>query len=238
MLAGSTSSLEVMCNAVARTHNSLTIASQVDIDRTVDDRAFFDVEAKKLEVLRTALIQKSREIEDFRLGTADRNQAAVILGDTVLDRGVSRGNARTKMALKGTSGLGAEHVFGKQVTDIIAAPQKEEPALVRKAIGRLDDVPDYDEKASIRSDLIARVEQQEALLATREDGAEALAKLKSEAAKLIVDGANMLVQAKAALEGRFPRQKDYVSSFFLDVGKKKRGKKTEKSEVKDETAGK
>jgi hypothetical protein len=149
-------------------------------------------------------------------------QTSVELGDEVLDRGVREGNTRTKLGLKGKSGLGAEHAFGSRIDELIDAPHRQEPALVRGAISRVDDLPDYDDKAKVKADLMARVELQEGLLDKRDQGHAQLAKLESDAVKLVVEGAMMLAQAKAALDGRFPRQRAYVARFFLDVSRKRR----------------
>jgi len=35
--------------------------------------------------------------------------------------------------------------------------------------------------------------------------------------RLVLDGATALAVAKGALDQRFPRQREYVSAFFLDV---------------------
>ena len=193
----------------------------MDIDRTPADREFFAAEASKLTPLRNALLAKLREIEDFELGPGDQHQSAVVLGDQVLDRGVRAGNTRTKLGLKGQSGLGAEHAFGNRVDDLTGAPHRLQPALVREAIDRIADLPDYEDKAKVQSDLLARVELQEGLLKTRDQGDAALSKLESEAVKLVVEAADKLVQTKAALDGRFPRQRAYVASFFLDVSRKR-----------------
>lgn len=222
MLAGPTSTIHLMCRAIARTCNTLEVAAKVDIDRSEEDRAFFAAEAEKLKPMRAALLGKIRAMQDHELGVGDLNQSAVRLGDEVLDRGVRAGNTRTKLGLKGKSGLGADHVFGNRVDNLIEAPHRQEPALVRDAITRLDDVPDFDDKAKVKADLLARVELQEELLAARDKGDAELAKLESEAVKLVVEASHMLAQTKAALDGRFPRQRAYVSRFFLDVLPKRR----------------
>lgn len=222
MLAGPTISRRVMCKALARTCNALNAAANVDIDRSVDDHAFFNAEATKLEPVRIALIAKCRAIEDFELGPGDLQQSSVELGDEVLDRGVRQGNTRTKLGLKGKTGLQADHAFGNRIDSLTDAPQRQEPGLVRNALARIDELPDYDDKPKVKADLLTRVELQEGLLDTRDQGYAQLAKLESEAIALVLDGANKLAQAKAALDGRFPRQRAYVARFFLDVSRKSR----------------
>ncbi len=222
MLAGPTSTLLFMCRAIGRTCNGLNAAAVVDIDRSAEDRAFFTVEAAKLEPLRIALVAKHRAIEDFEFGDGDLFQTSVELGDEVLDRGVRSGNARTKFGLKDKSGLTAAHAFGTRINELTDAPHRQEPDLVLGAVSRLDEVPDFDDKAQIQADLKARVKLQEDLIEQRETGRTSLAKLESEGVALVVDAAFKLAQTKAALDGRFPRQREYVARFFLDVSHKKR----------------
>lgn len=230
MIAGPTSPIGTMTRAVARTVNMLNIAATVDLDRSAEDRAFFQGEAKTLRPLLTALIAKKREIEDFDLGPGDLNQAAVLMGDAVLDRGVRAGNTRTKLGLSGKTGLGSTHVFGNRVDDLTSAPLKLEPSRVREAAERLDEVPDFDDKAKVKSDLLGRAEQQDSLLATRDTGLAERAKLESEAVKLVVDAAHKLAQTKAALDGRFSRQREYVATFFLDTSRKRKASKNDEGD--------
>jgi hypothetical protein len=41
--------------------------------------------------------------------------------------------------------------------------------------------------------------------------------LESAAIRLVADAAHALASAKAVLDTRFPRQREYVAAFFLDV---------------------
>jgi hypothetical protein len=50
----------------------------------------------------------------------------------------------------------------------------------------------------------------------------ARAKLESEGVRLVVEAADKLAQTKAALDGRFPRQRSYVARFFLDASRKRK----------------
>jgi hypothetical protein len=92
-----------------------------------------------------------------------------------------------------------------------------QPAKVLAAAERLEDLPEFPDRSAIKADLIARADQQEKLLAARDAGDLKRSKLASAAVAAVVDGALTLVQTKAALDGRFPRQRKYVASFFLDV---------------------
>jgi len=222
MLAGPTTPISPMCRALARTINMLTSAALVDIDRSEDDRTFFQDRAAMLAPLLATLLANKRALEEFDLGPGDANQAAVEIGDEVLDRGVRAGNTRAKLGLAHKTGLGAAHVFGDRVNSLTEAPLKLQPGLVREAVERLDDVPSFEDKVRIKSDRLARVELQEGQLKKRDEGYAARAKLESEGVRLVVEAADLLVQTKAALDGRFPRQRSYVARFFLDTSRKRK----------------
>lgn len=228
MLAGPDSTPSTMRRALSRSIGALAAAFAADIDRTDEDRAFFTAEKAKLEPLYASLRTVHLAIEDHELGPAEVQQAQVELGDEVLDRGVRAGNARTKLGLKGKAGLGASHAFGSRVDDLVKAPMAVEPAAVLEAVERLADVPEFADKVAIREDLTLRAEQQEKFLKARGAGEKELFRLKSEATRLVVESALSLASLKGALEQRFPRQRDYVARFFLDV--KPRAKKKEEGE--------
>jgi hypothetical protein len=217
MLAPPDATAATMCDALADSIHSLDAAAELDLDRTADDRAFFTARRAKLTPLLAALVAAKRALEDHDLGEGSRLQARVEIGDKVLDLGVSAGNARAKLALGKASGLGAAHVFGKNVATLTKEKIALEPRKVLEAVARLDDVPDFPERAGIAKDLTARAAQQQACLDERDSGDAARAKLVSACVKLVVDGSHALAELKGALAERFPRQRDYVSAFFMDV---------------------
>jgi hypothetical protein len=183
-----------MCRAVARTINMLDAAAEADIDRTDAERALFKAQAQKLAPLLSALVANKRAQEDFDLGPGDRNQASVLVGDAVLDRGVRAGNTRTKLGLANKGGLEAVHVFGNRVDDLTGAPLKLQPGLVRDAVVRLDDVAAFDDKVKVQTDLMARIELQEGHLKARDAGYAARTKLESEGVRLVTEAADKLAQ--------------------------------------------
>src|SRR5690606_32063492 len=96
-----------------------------------------------------------------------------------------------------------------------------EPASVIAAADRLVDLPDFAERAAIRDDLVRRAAAQEALLEAR-DGAQAeAARLASSGVRLVAEAAEALARLKGALDQRFPRQRDFVSTFFYDVAQRR-----------------
>lgn len=217
MIAGPDVPIRVMRKALYRTIASLDAASSIDLDRSKDDRDFFAAEKAKLEPVVEKVSAALAAVDLFDINEGLRLQARVELGDQVLDNGVRTANARTKLGLKGKSGLDSTHVFGQRVNDLIDEPLHIQPSKVLAAAERLDDLTDFSDRNTIKSDLIARANQQETLLAERDAGDAKRSKLASTAVAAVVDGALALAQTKAALDGRFPRQRKYVASFFLDI---------------------
>lgn len=236
MLAGPDSPRPLMRRALSRTLGALAAAIAADIDRTDDDRAFFTAEKAKIEPLSAELRAVHLAIEDHELGPAEVQQAQVEIGDEVLDRGVRAGNHRTKLGLRGQQGLGASHVFGDQVDDLVKTPIATEPDAVLDAVEKFDELPDFADKDAIRQDLTVRAEQQQDFLDDRNEGDKALLKLKSEATRLVLESSLALASLKGALDQRFPRQREYVARFFLDVRPKTTKKEQQAKKAKKEAA--
>jgi hypothetical protein len=217
MLAGPSSTLATMAQAVSTTINALDAASELDLDRSDDDRKFFAARKAILAPFKPHLITARRAIEDHDLDVGGRLQVRVEIGDQILDRGISDGNTRTKLGLKGKPGLEASHVFGKNVATLTKERIALEPQKVLDAVDRFKDVPEFPERATIAADLTTRADQQQGCLDDRDEGDIARAKLVSAGIKLVLDAAHALAATKGALDERFPRQRDYVAAFFLDV---------------------
>lgn len=217
MLAGPTSTLATMADAVTTTIDAFDAASDLDLDRSNEDRQFFAARRALLVPHKTQLVTALRAIEDHDLDIGRRLQVRVVFGDQVLDRGVVDGNARTKLSLKGKPGLEASHVFGKNVATLTREKLALEPQKVLEAVGRMEDLPDFPERAAIAADLTKRANRQQSALDERSDGDAARAKLVSTGIRLVLEAANALAMTKGALDERFPRQRDYVAAFFLDV---------------------
>ena len=81
----------------------------------------------------------------------------------------------------------------------------------------MEDLPEFDARSAIAADLTKRAKRQQACLDERTDGDAARAKLVSTGIRLVLEGADALAKTKGALDERFPRQRDYVAAFFLDV---------------------
>lgn len=217
MIAGPDSTIATMKRALAYSIHALEAAAELDFYRSDEDRSFFGEQKAALAELLSALIVHGRAIEDHDLAAGSRLQMRVELGDYMLDRGVADGNARMKLALKGKAGLGAAHVFGKNVASLTKEKLALEPQKVLLAVERMKDVPDFAEQAAIAADLTKRASQQQACLDEREAGRNARARLVSSALRLVLDAAHALASLKGALDARFPRQREYVAVFFFKV---------------------
>lgn len=236
MLATPDSPRPLMRRALSRTLGALAAAIAADVDRTDDDRAFFAAEKAKIEPLAAQLRDVDLAIEDHELGPEEVLQAQVEIGDEVLDRGVRAGNHRTKLGLSGQQGLGASHVFGDKVDDLVKTAVAIEPDAVLQAVEKFDEVPAFAEKDAIRQDLTVRAEQQQDFLDDRDEGYKTLFKLKSEATRLVLESSLALASLKGALDQRFPRQREYVARFFLDVKPKPSKKEQQARKAKREAA--
>ena len=222
MLAGPESTAETMIYALSESLHALDAASELDLDRTPDDRGFFGARKLLLAPILTKLVAAERALEDHDLNEGSRLQVRVVIGDEVLDRGVRDGSARTKLALRGKPGLDATHAFGKNIADLTGARIAVEPRLVREAADRLDDLADFPERGAIAADLQKRAGQQQTCLDEREAGKAKRAKLVTAVTKVVMEGADALAALKGALDERFPRQRDYVAAFFLDVAPRRK----------------
>jgi hypothetical protein len=163
MLAGPSSTLATMAQAISTTMNALDAASELDLDRSDEDRKFFAARKALLAPYKAQLVTARRVIEDHDLDVGGRLQVRVEIGDQVLDRGVGDGNTRTKLALKGKPGLEASHVFGKNVATLTKERIALEPQKVLDAVDRFKDVPEFPERATIAADLTSRADQQQGL---------------------------------------------------------------------------
>lgn len=217
MIAGPTSTLATMADAVTTTMDAFDAASDLDLDRTPEDRQFFAARRALLVPHKSQVVAALRGLEDHDLEIGRRLQVRVEFGDQVLDRGVGDGNTRTKLGIKGKSGLDASHVFGKSVATLTREKLALEPQKVLEAVGRMEDLPEFAERAAIAADLTKRAKRQQSCLDERSEGDIARGKLVSSGIRLVLEAADALAKTKGALDERFPRQREYVAAFFLDV---------------------
>jgi hypothetical protein len=203
---------------------ALLVAQRMDTRRTEEDRAFFEAQARTLDSSITELTQLEAALLAHQRGAATEAQAAVMLGDVVLDATVRDGNRVTKTELANKSGLGAQHVFGARVDDLTGEELELEPAAVVHAADRFVDVPDFTSKARVEAALRGAAARQEEALTARSTVARAGTQLESRAAAAIVRASEALAGVEGALVARFPGQYRYCGSFFKPTTRAKRKK--------------
>jgi hypothetical protein len=148
----------------------------------------------------------------------EAHQARVVVGDTVLDRGVRTSKARMKVELKNSSMPdGADHAFPSDISEIIDAERRVEPMLVLQVTARFAAVPDFPGKAAMKTDLEARANRQNQNFTARDAAEVNEAALDSAVTQAITTGSDALYRLEKRLLDRFPREKVYVRAFFLDV---------------------
>jgi hypothetical protein len=224
MIAPTNATSETMKKALAYTIAALAAASELDMDRSDDDRAVFAKERNAISPLLQDVIKKERASEDDELENSMRLQARVTLGDAVLDRGFIDGKERMKLELKRTDPDAADQVFGKRTADTTRAPIQIEPGLVLNALARLEHAPDFPTKKEVRLSLEQRVGQQNLCLQERSAGETASVRLSSALSTSIRLASDELYGLEKRLLDRFKRDADYVRKFFLDVSSPRKSK--------------
>jgi hypothetical protein len=224
MLANQHSSAATMRDAISFSVMSFGAAAKDEVSYTAEDRAFFAAERERLTAYLPGLLAAEQAVADHDLGPALECRVRIAFGAASLVEGVRIANTKTKLALRGKSGLRSEHVFGKDVTALITAPLAKRPALVLAAAGRMEMLPPFPERAALKADLVARASRQQLLLDEREAVRLARDGLTAAVGERIVEGGQLLRRAKLAVESRFLNDRERVASFFLDVGYPKKKK--------------
>lgn len=216
---------ETMLEAVAHSVAALDAASDLDADRTPEDKAFFAQEKASLQPSYDTVFTARQALLQHRHLTTTRHRVRVRLGDVVLDRGVRAGKARMKLELK-QLGLpdGADEVFPADIEDIVDAERRVEPGLVQQVVQRFPKVPDFPGKAGIAADLTGRAAAQTANFAEHDASEVTESGLEGTLEKAIADASTALYRLEKRLLERFPREKRYVRAFFLDVAPPRRKK--------------
>jgi hypothetical protein len=222
MIANANTSAATMKRALAHTITALSTASELDFDRSDEDRAFFASKKPALEQLFERLTEAIQALEAHNLKDGLQQQVRVELGDVILDRALSKAKAWIKVMLRDKSPDSASFVFGDDIGKLIRAEIKSQPYQVLECLQRLASVPDFDNKNGIAADLEKRANQQIANLQARDMGQVKYAELQSKIIIIIGEAANFLYQLNHELLLRFPRDRDYAYSFFTNVTSKRR----------------
>jgi hypothetical protein len=217
MLANNDTPIYILKKAILFTAYRLEAAAELGVDYSASDREFFREEGARLLPKEQALSLSERALEDFELGEEQRLQLRVIYGDKVLDDGFRTAKATAKTELKFASGLGHEHAFGNDASDVTEAPKEIEPRLVLDVVKKLSELADFSSKAKLAQDLTERARRQQQCLDERTKSQSQRAEYQSKLTIDIDNAVKALSQARSAIELRFPRNKALVAPFFYDV---------------------
>lgn len=209
---------ETTLRALSTSIGCLDAASELDVDRSGEDRSFFLVEKAALQSIFDDVFAADQSLTKHLLLITQGLQARVVIGDAVLDRGVRAAKARMKLELK-TSSMpdGADHVFPSDISDIVDAERRVEPGLVLQVAARFPQVPDFPGKAALETDLTGRAMRQNNNFTGRDAGEVAEHAIDGRLTQAIARASNALYTLEKRLLDRFPRDKVYVRAFFLDV---------------------
>ena len=87
---------------------------------------------------------------------------------------------------------------------------------------RFAQVPDFDGKAEVKKDLEDRATRQLKIITERDEGELIRGSLASALARTIADCSEALYRLEKRMLDRFPREREYVKSFFLDAASKQK----------------
>lgn len=218
MLANKNSTARTMLRALAHTSNALDAAMTLDIDRSADDRAFFQAEKTSIAGFFDALEAADRALVLHQLKEEHKAQARVEVGDVVLDRGARRGKKRVSLE---ASVQQADVIFGEDISEIVDAERHIEPTLVLECVARLHQAAGFTGKSDLVTDLTTRAQQQAQNFSQRTAIGLVTTALENTLDQAIEAGADGLYKLEKRLLERFPREKVYVRAFFWDVGRKR-----------------
>lgn len=208
-----------MIYACAWTIATLKAAAKMDFKLAEPEKKKFADMAAELTALLGPLTVLQKDASDLRLGADLTAQATVVIGDEVQDRTVRDGNRTTKAELAGKPGLGAEHAFGKHVDDLVRTDLALEPDAVKRAAGRLAELPPFASKDKIAADLTKAADQQAAALDERTTVGSKADGLRSKGIGSVAKCSEALSKVEGDLLKMFPRQYGYVGRFFADFSR-------------------
>jgi hypothetical protein len=225
---GATAASERVLRELATSIGALTAAIDMDVDRTDEDRVMFTSERTTLQTHFDKCYAADQAVTRHLLLVKMPQQAAVIVGDNVLDRGARAGKARMRVELKASTMPGGEdHVFPSDISEITDAERRVEPNLVLKAVAKFDQVPDFNGKAQVKADLEGRANRQQEAFQQRDAGDTAADALEGALDRAVAEGEDALFVFEKHLEARFPRDAKFVASFFMEKPSRKKKKAPE-----------
>lgn len=222
---GATAASERILRELATSIGALSAAIEMDIDRSGDDRLFFVTERSTLQSAFDKVITADHAVTQHLLLVHLQRQAAVVVGDQVLDRGVRAGKSKMRIELRNSTMPGGEdQVFPSDISEITDAERRVEPNLVLGAVAKWHLVPEFTGKADIKADLEGRVDRQQKAFANRDASDNVGEALEATLELIVSEAEEALFVTEKHLEARFPRDAKYVASFFMEKPSRKKKK--------------
>lgn len=220
-----TAASERILRDLATTIGAIGAAIEMDIDRSDDDRLFFATERTTLQSWFDKVSSADHALTQHVLLVRLQRQAAIVVGDQVLDRGVRLGKSKMRVELKNSTMPGGEdQVFPSDISEITDAERRVEPNLVLGAVAKWHLVPDFAGKADIKADLEGRVQRQQKAFANRDISDNEGDALEATLDQAVSGAEEALFVAEKHLEARFPKDAKYVASFFMEKPSRKKKK--------------
>lgn len=218
-----TAASERVLNELATTIGACSAAIDMDVDRSDDDRKFFTDQRNILQGWFDKVSNADQATSRHWLLVRLVRQAAIVVGDQVLDRGVRYGKSKMRLELKNSTMPGGENdVFPSDISEITDAERRVEPNLVLSVLAKWNLVPDFSGKADIKTDLEGRVQRQQNAFANRDVSDNEAEALEAALDRAVADADEALFVTEKLLEARFPRDGRYVASFFMEKPSRKR----------------
>ncbi len=219
MIANDECTAPTMLEALAHTLGALQAAGLLDVDRTTDERAFFEAERASLQPVFDGLFDAHSALEKHNLLSRRPAQGFIEIGDTVLDRGVRKGKKRVALELSANA---ADQLYGEDISEVVDAERHLEPALVLAIVDKHQYAPDFQGKADLVADLTGRATRQQDNFKARATAFSVGDTLDNKVEAGVKAAADALYKLEKRLLERFPRDKVYVRAFFMDVGYKRK----------------
>jgi hypothetical protein len=229
MIAPPGTTSENMQRALIYSIAALEATSAMEINLNDEDRAFLDNERTALLNTLESLTTADRTLKEHVSREVLKCQAFVVVGDSALDQAIRDAKKRMKLELGKRNEDLADHIFGRNIEDLVEAELRKEPYLVLDCIARFDQVPDFAGKEELKNSLESRARKQIEVLERRDEAERKRSQLSGAIIRLVADSSDALYGLEKRLLDRFKRERRFVNRLFLDFGETKRKKANEEA---------
>jgi hypothetical protein len=227
MIAPPNTTSDNMQRALFYTAAALDAEAAIDIYLKDEDRTFLANEkASLLKVLET-LMAADRALKEHASTECLQCQALVVFGDSALDQTIREAKKRVRLELGKREADLADHIFGRNIEELVETELRKEPYLVLESLDRFAQVPDFPGKEELKNGLESIARKQIEVLNKRDEAERKRSQLSSALVRLVIDSSDALYGLEKRLLDRFKRERRYINKFFLDFGSTKRKKAEE-----------